>query len=48
MTLTVKSKNRGEYERAYSDCNKSDDKSATVKTKPAKKARKIGRSKREL
>ena len=46
ITLTIKTKNKGEYERAYSDYNKSDDKSATVKTKQNKKAKKMLRAKR--
>jgi hypothetical protein len=47
ITLSIKNKNKGDYERAYSDCNRSDDKSANSKASVQnKKARKIMRAKR--
>jgi hypothetical protein len=47
VTLTIKNKTKGEYERAYSDYNKSEDKSSRKGPHVSKKAKKMLRAKRE-
>lgn len=46
ITLSIKNNSKGDYDRAYSDCNKSDEKSSNSKTTASirtKKARKLMR-----